>query len=203
MNNQEFQAHLAQLRRLGPTWANLRVIGNSRPVQIATVFPIVGYFILLSTQFTNLIDGGIAGPILDGGLLSRLWSLKLYFVYFGLISLGIGSAVYQVRCPRIIKSFADNSEFVRIHSPVVTLSEAVFMASETAEPAKNMSPSDYLADYHRIPIMMNFYALQSAVRPWSRLLTTIFFYGGFALLAVPSALTFVKVGRLLATQLLG
>jgi hypothetical protein len=101
MDDKEFQAHIARLRRSGSTWANLRVIGNSRPVQIATVFPIVGYFILLSTQFTNLIDGGIAGPHVGDGLLGRLWSLKLYFVYFGLISLGIGSAIYQMRCPRI------------------------------------------------------------------------------------------------------
>jgi hypothetical protein len=96
MNNAKFQAHLTALRRYGPTWADLRVFGNSRPVQIATIFPIVGYFILLSTRLTNLIDGGIAGPPASGDLIDAAWSFKLYFVYFGLISLGTGSAIYQL-----------------------------------------------------------------------------------------------------------
>ena len=72
MTNEQFKLHISALRRFGPTWANLRVIGNPRPVQIATVFPVVGYFILLSTQFTHLIDGGIAGS--DNELFGRLWS---------------------------------------------------------------------------------------------------------------------------------
>jgi hypothetical protein len=29
---------------------------------------------------------------------------------------GIGSAIYRMRCPRLIKSFADASEFVRIQA---------------------------------------------------------------------------------------
>jgi hypothetical protein len=29
MNDAEFQAHITALRRYGPTWANLRVLGNT------------------------------------------------------------------------------------------------------------------------------------------------------------------------------
>jgi hypothetical protein len=56
---------------------------------------------------------------------------------------------------------------------------------------------------YRIPTMKNFYALKSHERPMSRLSTTVFFFGGFALLAVPSLLTLAKVGRLLGRQILG
>jgi len=202
MDNAEFQAHITALRRYGPTWANLRVFGNSRPVQIATIFPIVGYFILLSTRVTNLIDGGIAGPAASGNLIDAAWSFKLYFVYFGLISLGIGSAIYQMRCPREVKKYADNAEFVLTHSAAVSMNELKFMADETVH-AEGTLPAHYQQPDYRIPTMKNFYALKSHQRPWSRIATTMFFFGGFALLAVPSLLTLAKVGRLLGRQILG
>ena len=201
MKDAEFREHLVALRRYGPTWGNLRVFGNSRPVQMATIFPIVGYFILLSTPVTNLIDGGIAGPVASGNLIDAAWSFKLYFVYFGLISLGIGSAIYQMRCPREVKKYADNAEFVLIHSDAVTMNELRFMADETVHQEGTL-PAHYQQPEYRIPTMKKFYALKSHELPLSRLATTIFFFSGFALLAVPSLLTLTRVGRLLGRQLL-
>jgi hypothetical protein len=154
MTNEQFKLHIAALRRFGPTWANLRVIGNSRPVQIATVFPVVGYFILLSTQFTHLIDGGIAGP--DSELFGRLWSLKLYFVYFGLIALGLGSALYQARCPRIVKNFSDNAEFVRMQGDAISQDQLWFMAHETVPFPDATTQEDYVVPLYRIPVMTNY-----------------------------------------------
>jgi hypothetical protein len=157
---------------------------------------------LLSTRVTNLIDGGIAGPAASGNLIDATWSFKLYFVYFGLISLGIGSAIYQMRCPREVKKYADNAEFVLIHSAAVSTNELKFMADETVH-AEGTLPAYYQQPDYRIPTMKNFYALKSHERPMSRLATTMFFFGGFALLAVPSLLTLAKVGRLLGRQILG
>ncbi len=166
MNSAQFQAHISALRRYGPTWANLRVFGNSRPVQIATIFPIVGYFILLSTRITNLIDGGIAGPAASGNLVEAAWSFKLYFVYFGSISLGIGSDAM----PREVKKYADGAEFVLMHSAAVTMNELRFMADETVH-AEGTLPAHYLQPDYRMPTMKNFYALKSHERPTSRLAT--------------------------------
>jgi hypothetical protein len=202
MTDAEFQAHLTALRRFGPTWANLRIIGNSRPVQIATVFPVVGYFILLSTRVTGLIDGGIAGTARGSGLIDAAWSYKLYCVYFGLISLGIGSAIYQLRCPREVRKYSDREDFVLNFSSAVNAEDVKFMSLETV-PIPGLISTAYMKDDYRLPIMKNFYALKSAERPISRLLTSVFFIVGFALLAVPSLLTLAKVARLLGRQALG
>jgi hypothetical protein len=197
-SDKEFQDRINALRRWGPTWANLRAIGNSRPVQIATIFPVVGYLVLLSSEFTRLIDGGLAGS--DAGLFTRLWSLKLYFVYFGLVILGIGSGVYQLRCPRIVKQFSDNAEYVRVQGDAIGASQLYFMAQETVM-VENLPQGGYVRAEHRIPTMTNYYALQSAIRPASRVFTTFLFSVGFALLAVPSMLTFLKVAGIFWHQL--
>ncbi|MGQ2186042.1 hypothetical protein ACT4MK_22190 [Bradyrhizobium barranii] len=199
---EKWKEEIDRLRRFGPTWARLRIIGNSRPVQAATIFPVVGYFILLSSQVTGLFDGGIAGASHGDAIFAKIWALKLYFVYFGLISLGVGSAIYQLRCPRLIKKHADGSDFVLNESSVTTM-ENVKMMLRTVGYNETVNPSEVLKDYFRIPAMKNFYARQSAEQPWSRVATTFFFGAGFILLGVPSLLTLSKVAMLFFSQISG
>ncbi len=113
------QKELDQLRtRFIPTWASLRSIGNSRAVQASAAFPVIGYLVLLSSQVTSIFDGGLAGETrYAGSWWGYLWGLKLYYVYFGLLHLGIGAAVYQWRCPRQIKKHGDWGDYVRVDLP--------------------------------------------------------------------------------------
>lgn len=105
---------ITKFRRRVPTWASLRIIGNSRPVQASAIFPIVGYLILLSNDVTSFFDGGLVETSKEKfNFWDRLWAVKLYFVYFGLLNLGLGSAVYQWRCPRQIKKHGDWEDYVR------------------------------------------------------------------------------------------
>jgi hypothetical protein len=197
---------MEQMRGRAPAWVSLRRIGNSRPVQVSTVFPAVGYFILLSSQVTGLFDGGIAGDHSATTLLHKFWSLKLYFVYFGLVSFGLGSAIYQLRCPRVVRKYADRSEFVMAETPSVTLSDLQIMLELMARSqivsAEPIVPNELLKDYMRVPIMKYFYAFESAAHPLSRTMTTLFFSAGFVLLAVPSLLTLAKVARLFLAEIL-
>lgn len=196
VTQKEFESHIKFLLIFGPAWSSLRVIGNSRPVQVATIFPVIGYFILLSSSVTQYVDGGIAGSEAHSSLFDKLWTMKLYFLYFGLIALGVGAMIYQMRCPPLVKSFGDASEFVRVQMEATSFSEASSMADQTAR-GDNVGSLEAL----RPIAMRNFYALQSARRPFSRMLTTIFFGFGFTLLAIPSMITFLKVGSLLLSKL--
>jgi hypothetical protein len=109
------QKELDQRRtNLIPTWASLRSIGNSRAVQASVAFPVIGYLVLLSSQFTSFFDGGLIGDVKhhrDADWWNRMWSLKLYFVYFGLLFLGIGP---RSSSPPYGQWFACNSILVAI-----------------------------------------------------------------------------------------
>jgi hypothetical protein len=81
---------------------------------------------------------------------------------------------------------------------LLTAGEAVMMGSLTVPMP---SAEHYMVSQNKMPLMSNFYALNSAERPVSRIVTTIFFAIGFVMLAMPSALTFLKVGGLLIGQM--
>ncbi len=42
----------------------------------------------------------------------------LYYTYFGLVSTGVGSAIYQIACPSVIKLFATASEYTATASQI-------------------------------------------------------------------------------------
>jgi hypothetical protein len=185
--------------RFIPTWSSLRSIGNSRAVQTSVAFPAIGYLVLLSSQFTSIFDGGLISDTHQqvGDWWGRLWSLKLYYVYFGLLFLGIGSALYQYRCPRQIKKHGDWEDYVRIDGPVMTESymtalgqilghdflQDIFEKRRTSAAVQN----EYLREH---------YAVLSSEAKFSRLIVTFFFTFGFGLLAVPSLMTAIKITAL-------
>jgi hypothetical protein len=181
-----------------PTWATLRSIGNSRAVQASVAFPVIGYLILLSSQFTSIFDGGLAGQVQHQGTwLDHLWAMKLYYVYFGLLFLGIGSIIYQSSCPRQIKKHGDWEDYVRIDGPVMTNSYITALGALVGR--------DYRADISKpgqdwpdlkIQYLRLHYAMLSAEAKYRRFAVAFFLFG-FALLSIPSAMTATKILLLL------
>ncbi|MEH2517657.1 hypothetical protein V1279_003230 [Bradyrhizobium sp. AZCC 1610] len=189
------QDELDRLRtKFIPTWTSLRSIGNSRAVQSSAIFPVVGYLILLSSQFTSFFDGGLAGQGLhEVGWWSRLWASKLYYVYFGLLNLGIGSALYQWRCPRQIKKHGDWEDYVRIDGDVMTEGYVRAIGHVVGSSYNDDISSGETAASLRVQYLRKHYALLSAEDKYGRLAVTYFFVSGLALLAIPSLMTVVKI----------
>jgi hypothetical protein len=178
-----------------PTWTSLRSIGNSRAVQSSAAFPVFGYLILLSSQFTSIFDGGLAGAAQhQGDWWSHLWANKLYFVYFGLLNLGIGSALYQFSCPRQIKKHGDWEDYVHIDGPAMNESYIVALGSVIGRDhqADRMTPGESLPSL-KIQYLRQHYAILSAEAKYSRFAVTYLFLGGLALLSVPSLMTAIKI----------
>ncbi|WFU21295.1 hypothetical protein QA649_24630 [Bradyrhizobium sp. CB1717] len=178
-----------------PTWASLRSIGNSRAVQASVAFPVIGYLVLLSSQFTSIFDGGLIGGVQhhqEADWWSRMWSLKLYFVYFGLLFLGVGSALYQYRCPRQIKKHGDWEDYVRVDGPAMTRSyiKAIgeMMGLELIG-AQSLS----WEEAEKAQTLRLHYAMLSAEAKYSRLAVAFFFFYGLGLLTVPSLMTVIKI----------
>src|SRR5271155_4010656 len=96
-----------------PTWADLRGIGNSNAVRASIIVPVIGYLIILnSTVADYLKPHGIEWTHQPATVWDRLWSLKLYLAYFGLMFLGVGAAIYQWKCPSFVKKYGDWADYV-------------------------------------------------------------------------------------------
>ena len=90
-----------------PSWDRLRIIGNSRLVQLTAIMPIVGYLIIFNQHVVSALhlDNSLFGSITEEFLISRLRLL-----YFGLFFTGIGSLLFSLFCPPKIKQYADAVE---------------------------------------------------------------------------------------------
>src|SRR5262245_56560908 len=86
-------------------WDRLRGLSNSGPVKLTPLIPIVGYLILFNTSLEQHLE-----LVFDRGAISGTW--RLYAMYFGLTAIGLGSALYQIRCPAEIKQHGAAWEFV-------------------------------------------------------------------------------------------
>jgi hypothetical protein len=178
-----------------PTWTQLRAIGNSRAIQASVAFPIVGYLVLLSSHFTTFFDGGLAGQSQHHSLdwWSRLWALKLYFVYFGLLSLGIGSALYQWRCPRQIKKHGDWEDYVRIDGDIMNDTYVRILGQTIGRNFDNEILKGETGASLRLQYLHQHYARLSAEEKFCRAVVACFFAVGLLLLFVPSSMTAVKI----------
>jgi hypothetical protein len=118
----------------------------------------------------------------------------LYYVYFGLLNLGIGSALYQWGCPRQIKKHGDWEDYVRIDGPAMTNSNIAALGSlvgrdhQTDLQISGANWPDLKIDYLR-----QHYAMLSAEAKYLRLAVAYFFLSGLALLSIPSLMTAFKI----------
>src|SRR5215813_7741442 len=88
-------------------WDRLRLIGNSHIAQSALAVPIVGYFILFNGHVIDYLQ--IHTAFCHGSACTVPW--RLYFIYFGACGFALGSGLYALFCPALIKKFSGAAEF--------------------------------------------------------------------------------------------
>jgi hypothetical protein len=176
-----------------PSWADLRGIGNSNAVRASIIVPVIGYLIILNSTVADYLKlHGIEWVHEPASAWDRLWSLKLYLVYFGLMFLGVGAAVYQWKCPPFVKKYADWADYVAgvaphaDHESVERLGRS--LGREPTMDKYNGAGEDWKLSYLR----QHYGAMSSDFRGW-RIATAVLFAWGFALLAIPSFMTAVRV----------
>lgn len=185
----------ARRRLVWFTWSALRSLGNSPSVSLSVVFPFVGYWILFSDFASQYLSmSSLDSPPADSSFLGWLSQSRLYFLYFGLLFLGIGSFIYQVRCPYIIKKHADWSDYVigdgaAMSSRHVTSLGHVLGVIETTAPTPDL-------DTTRVLFMQRWFAEESYKHTLPRLAVAMCFYVGLTLIAIPSAVSALKIAKL-------
>ncbi len=152
--------------------------------------------IIFNSEISKLLGG------VDGGLDIK----NLYFLYLGLFFTGLASGCYQLRCPAVVKRYADEDEYVSVVGSLMTASDLSQLLSRMIPPARSgvlkidvemlkqrlsMAGGDEAA--LRIEIMKVFYKDQTKVRPFARWAASISYLLGIVLLAIPACWMFARV----------
>ncbi|WP_319496115.1 hypothetical protein [uncultured Cohaesibacter sp.] len=94
-------------------WSTLSRFGRTTPMRLTVIIPLLGVILLFNKTIAESL---VLSPffIRDLGLEagSEFSFSTLYFTYFGLCSLGIGSIVFSYACPKDIQSQPNQLEFV-------------------------------------------------------------------------------------------
>ena len=149
----------------------------------------------------------------DGWFLQQLPSLwRIWLLYYGTISLAVGSVLFAWFCPIEIKRYASNFEMVPTERTLI-------MQQFTADPLRNELRSDYkkLSRWAQsiypidtsdpslgIPgsdlistILIHRWNMMDVKWPIARLIVFVLFSVGLSLVAVPAVVTFVQVSCVL------
>ena len=201
-------------------WENLRKIGQSRVVKLTILVPIFGYLVLFNEQVVQLFE--VSTQVVKGltvvedvqKTVSQDTKTRLYYFYFGFSFLGIGSLIYQMFCPNLIKDYGSEREFIREEVGLVTEKRFRLMASfleqedlassididdalDGYKEAQNMMPNERKAgmDSAKMDVMALFWASENLSRIVARHSVFVFYIVGFCVLAVPSLNMFYRVAK--------
>ena len=108
------------------------------------------------------------------------------------MALGLGSTIYQLFCPFITKKHCDSSDYVRVDGDSMS-NAAVESLGKLVDRPYSSGWNTESRDNATIDIMRLWYRMQSESYVVARLLVTVFFIVGGILLAVPSAVSVVKI----------
>ena len=153
-----------------PLWSNLRVVGNNPATKMTVFIPLIGYMIIFNAYILPYLQ--LASEIF--GNPPHLW--RLYFIYFGLCSLALGSIIYQFWCPPEIKRFASALDYVT--------------ATKNANVGSLFKRE--LEERTGLPVSESNYRALNEGR-WARLFTLVVYSLGFILLSIPSINVFARV----------
>ena len=93
-------------------WSDLRGVGNLKIMKVTIIGPFLPYVFKLVDALAQA-DGFVSflGPLVTNWPHPKL--VSLHFFYFGATFLGLGSAVYLIYCPKIVKLYADYVAYIR------------------------------------------------------------------------------------------
>ena len=193
-------------------WHLLRGFGQSLPASITMSAPFVGYMILYHAQIKDYLGG--LGGLLDQQVAPGTctpwfeFSMRLNIVYMGLLLLGVGTIIYRVFAPGIVKRAKDINEYVietldnvsarnlrSMYATIASRRPQVASSFDQRAPWLNRekslkTASDALKkdddNQIKIDVLRSFYNVQDRHTSRGMVYTVLAFYvAGFSLLSVP------------------
>jgi hypothetical protein len=198
-----------------PKWASLRAAGNSPPVKLTPIVPIIGYLILFNEYFIGYSRLAMELGIDKAGAVQI--SDRLLLLYLGLTALAVGSLIYSWKCPDEIKHHATSRAYIAADGASIgryamdsiedLLRDGEFSRAYSeirdkfdVEPgmfhgSPEMMMDRYESSYKEIKLacLHLYYNRMDNKDPAIRLCVAVFFLSGFSLLMVVAIPVFVRV----------
>lgn len=102
------------------TWQTLRSVGSSKIVSLTIAVPFIGYLIIFNDYFIDhaqiarqLVTFQGSDNAANHDVQREISLSNLYFLYFGLVLLGIASIGFALFCPSEIKISSSINDFIR------------------------------------------------------------------------------------------
>lgn len=106
--------YFQRVNRLIP-WSAIAAVGNSTPVRLTALAPLIGYLIIYNQLIADFffLSKSSSAVILEHPTRFDLFrELKLAFLYFGLLFFGIGSISFSLFAPKSVRKYKTPEEYV-------------------------------------------------------------------------------------------
>jgi hypothetical protein len=183
-------------------WNNLRTIGNSPIARASIAVPILGYVLLFNADVVDYLHLHTS--------FCRDCSVpwRLNFFYFSCCFFALGSAVYGIRCPPLIKKYAGATDFFQAEGAYFCNPANLRYLFELIRRDKGAEPTDPhglnvnvkaqaklgqedLA--HLAGLMGEHYVLSNMRDKYARETVYISYVVGAVLISIPTLITFLEV----------
>ena len=195
-----------------PNSSSLTLLGQSKLVKMTMLIPIFGYLILFNESVVSFVLTSF--DLVGLGFTEVQEKTKLYYIYFGLTSLGLASFVYQISCPQLMKEYSsvrqylrENIDYMTLHRVESICNHVVTRNGSTHQVTSNIqdiirrindeqlsSPEkDDLLRNSSIDLLQHFWNFSTWSSFLLRGLVSVLFIIGFLCLIIPSFKMFVAV----------
>lgn len=117
-----------------PSWHQFRVLGQSRVVNSAVLFPVVGYYILFGEQFQShlvLLPEFASNQCESNQLVNWVYSWsRAHLLYLGMLFIAVASIVYQLFCPGLIKEYSSARSYLALDTQRRSLYQLKYIVNE-------------------------------------------------------------------------
>jgi hypothetical protein len=207
-------------------WDQLRGIGEIKVVRLTILAPFIGYLILFNEQLIHFLN--ISNELLPAEYFRYFWqdtsktseelaSSRLFLIYFGLFFLGLGSILYGIACPHLLKRYGSSSEYLRdeltfqtkfqvqraldelkeLKSKPTHLNGLVSQFEQHFEKIKSNDNGEFSSEFQELSkdLMIEHWKTQNVSHRLARHSTFIAYFFGFLIIAIPSIETLLAVSK--------
>lgn len=125
------KAALGRLLGHVPQWSATLALGQSPLMRLTILLPFVGSMILFNNELVRLLELAPIALSTSGSQGTQDSSIsRLVLTYFGLVSLGVGSFIFSLRCPPDLKQSRTEAEYISEQEPLLTRPRMTLFRSE-------------------------------------------------------------------------
>lgn len=197
------------LRKLDPRWTTLRNLGNSPFVRLTILIPLVGYLVIFNDNVARMLA---LVPGLDDAKLVP--STNLILIYFGLVCIAAGAALYAIFCHEKVKHYGSANAYLGGDGPSISDRGTQFLEFELRDAGLGDEvsvPEQYLLsegetkdaawERYKRDLMHTAFDKWNSDFPYARRAAAALYALGFILLLIPSTKIFLRVLSILVRRI--